>query len=286
MKYLKTTPVILKSFLSEKVLNGTLTSTQIKVGVFLVIGVFLVLISIYMFGGDKALFKSYTRLHAHFEQVQGLAEGSVVSLSGIVIGNVEKIEFVHEKNVLDVTLQIEPKYLSRISTDSKVEVRTQGALGDKYVFIIAGNPESPKVKAGDVLEVAQSADILGILSQRGNDTARFFDILNELYKLTHTLNKEQRIDQILQNMAAASADLKSGSREARKILEDQQLVETLKRIDKIVARIDRGEGTLGALINDPSIHQRLKALLGASDKKSHLKSVIQMATEAPAQGQP
>ncbi|RYZ64259.1 MAG: MCE family protein, partial [Proteobacteria bacterium] len=63
--------------------------TQFKIGLFLSIGIFLILGTIFMLGADRAFFKKYVTLHAHFEQVQGLAEGSVVSFSGITVGNIK-----------------------------------------------------------------------------------------------------------------------------------------------------------------------------------------------------
>ncbi|HEY1080456.1 MAG TPA: MCE family protein, partial [Bdellovibrio sp.] len=111
-------------------------STQMKVGIFIAAGTLLILGSIFFLGADKALFTSYVRIHAHFEQVQGLSEGSVVSLSGVTVGNVEQITFLSEKNALDVKMRINENFIHKIRQGSEVEIRTQGALGDKFVFII------------------------------------------------------------------------------------------------------------------------------------------------------
>jgi phospholipid/cholesterol/gamma-HCH transport system substrate-binding protein len=39
-------------------------------------------------------------------------------------------------------------------------------------------------------------------------------------------------------------------------------------------KIDRGQGTLGALVNDSSLHNRLSRLLGASPRNQFLKPII------------
>ncbi len=103
-------------------------NTQLKVGIFLSIGIAVILGSIFFLGADKALFTTYIRLHAHFDQVQGLSVGSVVSLSGVTVGNVEDITFLPEKNALDVKMRINETYIDRIRQGSEVEIRTQGAL--------------------------------------------------------------------------------------------------------------------------------------------------------------
>ncbi len=98
---------------------------QIKVGIFVTIGVIAIMGSIFMLGANKALFSSYIHLYAEFENVQGLARGSVVSLSGVVIGNIEKIDFIAEKNSLRVDMKIEREYLDRVFSGSQTEIRTQ-----------------------------------------------------------------------------------------------------------------------------------------------------------------
>ena len=262
------------------------TSTQLKVGIFLSLGIVFILGSIFFIGADKSFFKSYARLHSHFEQVQGLAEGSVVSLSGITVGNVEKITFLPEQNFLDVTLRVDEKYLERIREGSQVEIRTQGALGDKFVFIIPGDPRNPAVKDGTVLEVAKATDLLGIISERGKETGKLFDTIDELYKMARTINDGNRLHKIMTGFETASVSLGQASQNAQKMTSQladgnsgEKLRHTIDKLDAIISKIDRGEGTLGALINDPSIHNQLKGLLGGTQRKNHVKSLLRTSIE-------
>ena len=114
------------------------TSHQLKVGIFLAGALIITLVSIFFLGGDS-FFKEKAVLHAHFDQVQGLAPGSTVTLSGIPIGNVDEIKFLPNENKLDVVMEIDAEFLPRITGDSVVEIKTQGALGDKYIYIISGD---------------------------------------------------------------------------------------------------------------------------------------------------
>ncbi len=261
-------------------------STQIKVGIFLTIGIFLILATIFMLGADKALFTSYVRVHAHFDQVQGLAVGSVVSLSGVTVGNVETITFLPEKNSLDVKMKINEDYIDRIRQGSQVEIRTQGALGDKFVFIIPGDPRAESLKEGDILEVAKPTDFLGIVSERGNETNKIFDIINELYKITHAMNVENRMGKIMANLETASTNFSQTSKDSQRFVAQmnahgggEKLGKSIEKLDSILSKIDRGEGSLGALINDPSIHNRLKNMLGGSNRKNHVESLLRTSIE-------
>jgi len=259
---------------------------QLKVGAFLAAGIVVVVFSIFSLGADKALFKSFIHLHAHFDQVQGLAEGSVVSLSGVNVGNVQTITFLSDKNSLDVDMKIDKQFLPRIREGSQVEIRTQGALGDKFVFILPGKPENPAVKDGDMLDLASSTDLLGILSDRASDTSKIFDIINEVYKITKTLNDENRIGHIINNLELASSRLNDSSREADKFVtamtgngSGEKVRASIEHMNSIMSKIDRGEGSLGAIINDPSIHNQLKALLGGNSRGSQMKSLIRTSIE-------
>lgn len=254
-------------------------STQIKVGIFLSVGIIVFLVSIFMLGADRAIFTTYVRIHSHFEQVQGLAEGSVVSLSGITVGNVEKITFLSEKNVLDVRMKVDSAYATKITNNSQVEIRTQGALGDKFVFIIPGSANAEPIKDGDVLTIAPATDLFGIITERGGETSKIFDIINEMYKLVKQINSENRVDKIMTNLTQASANISSASNDAKKAFAGVELKNSVQRLDSILAKIDRGEGSLGALINDPSVHNQLKSILGVSGRKSNVKSLIRTSIE-------
>lgn len=262
------------------------TSTQVKVGIFLAIGIIVILGSIFLLGADKALFTDYVRVNAHFDSVQGLSEGSVVSLSGITVGNVESITFLPEVNALNVRMKINKKFMGRIRQGAQVEIRTQGALGDKFVFIIPGDPKLDIIEDGDILGVARATDLIGVISERGGETARIFDIINDLHKMTHAMTAENRMGKLMVNLEKATSHLSSASAETEKFASQlnaggggEKLNRSLNKLDAILGKIDRGEGSLGALINDPSVHNQLKALLGGSARKNNVKSLLRTSIE-------
>lgn len=266
------------------------SKAQIKVGIFVVFGIMLIMFSIFMIGGDASMFSRQVRLHAHFDSVQGLAEGSVVSLSGVNIGNIEKINFVSEINELDVVMKIDEKYLPRVRQGTLVEIRTQGALGDKFIFLVPADPKNPVAKDGEVLSVAKAMDIFSVVADHGKDTEKVFGIINEIYRMTKTINDEGRLEKLMSNLTSASSNLKDFSSQARQIMSGlgddggQRLRHSLDRMDSVLAKIDRGDGTLGALINDSTVHEQLKAMLGGSNRGQTIKSMIRTSIEKSQSG--
>jgi phospholipid/cholesterol/gamma-HCH transport system substrate-binding protein len=255
---------------------------QLKVGTFICIGLVVILGSVFMLGGNKAFFKTYVTLHAHFEQVQGLAEGSVVSFSGITIGNVKAINIVPEQNLIDVVLSVDDKFMPRVTEGSLVEIRTQGALGDKFVFVIPGDPKAKPLANNSMIEVAKATDLFGILSSRGSEAEKVFDIINEIYRFSKTLNANDRTDKILANLSTATLKIDKTAAAAQKIAEsfsDNKLKSSLEHLDSVLGKLDRGQGSLGALINDSSLHDQLKSMLGGSPRKNAMKSLIRTSIE-------
>lgn len=248
--------------------------TEIKVGIAVSLGIALFVFTIFMLGKDNALFASTYKLHVAFNKIDGLGPGSVVRLNGLRVGNVESIEYDKELKKLQVILKVESKYQTIITKGSIAGLRTQGALGDKYVSITPSSEGNAPLGGGDWLEPEETGDLLSTLASRGSEIEKVFDILNELNTFTKNLNFENRSGRILDNLANATYNLNSLLKDFR-AEDSNSLKRTLKSLASITEKIDRGQGTLGALINDPSIHEKIKALLGPTQRNIYMKSAIQ-----------
>lgn len=260
------------------------TSNQIRTGIFVFIGGILLLVSLFVVGGGEMM-KSYVTIHAYFDQVQGLAPGSVVSLSGVHVGNVEKIDFIPQENRLDVQMKIDKAFLHRVTEGAEVEIRTQGALGDKFVYIIPGDPKAAVLKANDTLPVAKSTDLMAIISDKGGKAGEIFDIISDIHQITKAMSAEGRMDTIMNNMATASKDFRVAADNSKQLLsqfkpEDiKNITQAMNHMNKIMSKIDQGQGTLGALINDSSLHDSLKSMMGGQDRKKSIKTLIRSSIE-------
>ncbi len=239
-------------------------------GLFLVIGIFIILVTILMLGGNARLFQKSAHLYVTFSDVQGLNQGAVISLSGLPIGNVDGFDFDAKTNKIRVSMRILSKDLEKINSGAQAEIRTQGALGDKYIYIKPSKNGGETLHSGDELKTLQSADILSILSEKGNETERIFDIINEVYTLTKTLNQDNRVGHILSNLDEGSSVLTRVANRAES---------SMNKFDRVMTRLDKGEGTLGALISDPSIHDQIKAILGGSQRKSQVRDMLLRSIE-------
>ena len=50
------------------------------------------------------------------------------------------------------------------------------------------------------------------------------------------------------------------------------------RLNSILEKVDRGEGTLGLLLNDPTLYEEVKQLVGGANRSTVVRSLIRMVT--------
>lgn len=253
--------------------------TQIKVGIFLFFGIAVLLVTIFMLGSNKSLFQEVVQLRSYFDSVQGLNKGAVVSLAGVKVGNIEQISFDEKRNLVEIISIIDAHYKNKIMKNSRIEIRTQGALGDKFLYITPGDPESGPIASGDELPSDYGHDILSVLSKRGSESENLFDILKDLKKITHNLAETNKVNSITNNLDRVTHNLTQITEQLNKTMKSGSIDRSVVKLEHILDKVDRGEGTLGALINDKSIHERIKNILGAGQKSQQVKNILKSAVE-------
>ena len=252
--------------------------TKIKVGAFLALGILVLIVSVFMLGSNKSIFQNSYSISTYFDSVQGLNNGAVVSLAGVKIGNVESIEYDQDKNLVQVVFLMDSTYAKKIKTDSIVEIRTQGALGDKFLYITPGTTGEPVQNRGE-LKAEYGNDILAVLSKRGNESEKLFDTINNLNSIVKGLAEQNKLPSLINKLDQAAGNLNESSVKIKQAFAGNRLEKSMVKMDNILEKIDNGQGTLGALINDRSIHDRLKSILGARQKQQQVKSIIKSSVE-------
>ena len=259
-------------------MDTTPKGLEYKVGIFVAISVLLALAFIIALGGDKAVLHRRFTLKIKAEETGGLSSGSIVQLSGITAGNVTGVEFDGDTNKVIITLKVDRKFMGRITKGSTATLQTQGALGDKYVQIQLGPPSAEPLKDGDYLDIDAGSDFLSTLGKSGTRLEKAFQILDNVDKLTATLNQKG----FAANLAETSRNLKSSTQALQEILasirgtdpKNNKVKKSIDHIASILEKIDTGQGSLGGFINDPTVHEDLKTILGGAKRSTILKYII------------
>lgn len=246
---------------------------EIKVGIFALAGVILFCVSVILLGGDKMFFTPKYELRVRLPQVQGLARGSVVSLSGVPIGNIEKVSFIEGASEVEVMLKIEKSVRDRITLGSLATVKTQGALGDKYIYISPGPVGEKALEEGALIKTDKTPDFLDLISSKGAEMGEIVEVVKELRTLFYNLNHENRSARLMNHLVEATGEMKTVMIEARETFQLMR-TEAIQPLASVLRKVDAGQGTLGALINDPSLHNRIQSFLGEPARNRFLKPLI------------
>ena len=56
-------------------------------------------------------------------------------------------------------------------------------------------------------------------------------------------------------------------------------LEAVARLNSILAKVDRGEGTLGLILNDPTLYEELKLLVGGANRSGVIRTMIRLMSK-------
>lgn len=123
---------------------------KIRLGIFVLGGLFLFLLAIFIIGRQKNLFDPVIKVTTTFYNVSGLQVGNVVRFSGINVGTVDNIHIINDSTVR-VDMMIKTSVQKFIKADSEVAIGSEGIIGDRLLVISQGSTTSPMVKDGQSL---------------------------------------------------------------------------------------------------------------------------------------
>jgi len=156
-----------------------------KLGMFVTIGLFLFVITIYFIGKEKNLFGSTFRLRSQFRNVSGLKVGNNVRFSGIDVGTVDEIELITDSSVM-VDLLIKKEVQPFIKKDAIASIGSDGLMGDKVVTISPGT--SSPVKDNDLIVSKNAIEMEDIMSSVKTSVDNAGIITGQLAQFTYKMN--------------------------------------------------------------------------------------------------
>lgn len=284
-------------------------STEVKVGVFVLVGLALLAYMTVRLGSLSFSEPEGYAIWAVFDHATGLKKGAPVEMAGIQIGTIEAIDLYRSK--ARVTMRIDSKVA--VPSDSTAVIRTRGMLGDKYVSIAPGHDAAPRLGDGQRLARAQVPTDLDQLMGRLGDIAEDVKVLTgslkdslgspesqrnlkeslaNLRELTAGLKKvvadnRGRLDQVSENLRRFTADLSQLSSENKVALGETirnfkaisaQLDSAIGSLTSVARKIDQGQGTIGALVNErktlDDLNQTLDSLKHVAKKIDEGKGTL------------
>jgi phospholipid/cholesterol/gamma-HCH transport system substrate-binding protein len=225
----------------------------------------------------------------------GLIKNGAVKTAGIQVGTVKDILLQDGQARVEVTIKEDVP----LFTSATVEIKSMGILGDKHVEISPGSPtDAPLADGGQILNIKDKGSLDNIINQVGDIASDLKDVTKNLREAVSEDGTSQHVlGRIVRNIEKLTGDLSQITGENKEKFADiidqvhnitttldemvneegekglrrtwtrtlARIDSTMKNVDEISGKINRGEGTIGKLVNDESTVEELNtAIQGVS----------------------
>jgi len=136
---------------------------ETTVGIFLVFGLLCIGYMTVKLGHVSLLGDNAYPLFAKFTTVTGLRAGSLVYISGIEVGRVEKLSMDQKSQKAVVELRIRNDI--KIYDDAMASIKTEGLIGDMHLSIDPGGAGTILQPGGTITETQPPLDIADLISK-------------------------------------------------------------------------------------------------------------------------
>jgi len=247
-------------------------SAEKKVGLIFFIGLGI-LVAFTVLLTDINLFNKYYTIDVVFDKVGGLRPGDRVTLGGMEVGEVRSLGL--EQGRIRVTLAIIGE--NRFPADSTFSIIDTGMLGGKAINIVWGKGEY--LEPGSTVEGLPTQGLSEALASLGNAGQKMDTILDSASSVADKIDAGEGTVGRLINDDDVYLDLKDTVAELKKIVREnrQQVTEivqqlrdavprlkkTLENVEEISDKINRGDGTVGKLINEPEFYEEAQVTMAS-----------------------
>ena len=218
-------------------------SQKIRLGVFLTLSIFILIISIGIITGNRLLKRTVTYYIRYKElSLTGLEIGSSVKYRGIRVGRIEDI-YIDEKDItsLIVKITVEPKV--PIKEDTEAIMVYIGITGLKMIELQGGTNESKRLPPNAFIKAGQS--LVDTITGKAEVIAQKLEIiLNNLAQITEAGRQEQ-LFRFIDNTSTTLASF-------QRLLDTNQvnLFHTIRNIEKFTSHLDTFMITSNLTLND------------------------------------
>jgi len=221
-------------------------------------------------GGGTSIFESKKEFVCYFRNVDGLVNGSPVWMAGMEVGNVRSLKFVNldPEAQVEVVCVVKSSIWSRITPQAEVLLGSIGFLGDKYIEIIAGPDDLPSLEEGSIVGTRDAGDVKAVFKEAETAAANLGSMIGGIDSLLARMNRGEGTlgklateDQLYLQITALTTSLAGLTADLQKNQERVvSSIETLAgSVSDLSNQVNENSGTIGKLMNDPSLYDNLAA---------------------------
>lgn len=230
------------------------TSTQARVGIFLLIGLVTVALMVVYFGRLGEGFNDYYDLRVEFSNASGILRGSEVLLAGAKIGRVtEPPAILPDMRGVSVPLRVLEQV--ELPVDSQISVGSSGLLGDKFIQITIPDDASTTdfIQPGQTVRGSDDTGMFGGMADGANELiAELRATVKNIDAAVSRINKGVLGKEELESISSTIRNLDAAvTRVNTKVLGDkevEQLNETVANIRETSAKLAEASAKADNLI--------------------------------------
>jgi phospholipid/cholesterol/gamma-HCH transport system substrate-binding protein len=239
--------------LADSLRSEAMPKRFLAVGIFIVTGVTLFALGIFLVGSRHEAFTHHLLLSTEFADLDGIAKGSKVQVAGMDAGQVTRIDVPNSPNGrFLVKMRIDERFHGLVRTDSVVTVDTEGVVGNTFLTIHPGSPSVAMAQADSILQSKPAVNVSDLLA---NGLALVNDADATLKQVGGKLNVA------LDGTSAAIANandllvgLKEGRGPAGMLLRDEtvadQIRETLSTVQSTASNLKQASAGVNNIVAD------------------------------------
>ncbi len=272
---------------------------ELKVGLLTIATIVSIVVMSFKITSNQAGFGSFVTYKTIISDATGIFEKSAIKVAGINAGRIKKIELYEEKALITFDVLEEVK----ISKGSRIRIKSLGFLGDKYIDIVLNRSETQRIPEGSFINSTESGglenltkdaseileDVKDIVSnikqsispeKEGDDPPLkkiVYNVKDSTERLQRIMEKnEEKINEMIENIRSMTQNLdyevddNNQDSFMRKLKKVGPILDDAKEISgdlkAVVARVRKGQGTLGKLINDEEVVDQVTQTLAGVNK--------------------
>ena len=270
---------------------------EVRIALVAIVGLVVLYFGMNFLKGMSLLANDNT-YYVKFKDISGLSASNPIFADGYQVGVVKDIVYDYETNG-DVVVKFDVNNAMRIPKGSSAEIVSDLMGNVKMNLLLANNPRE-RVEPGDTIIGAING---GAMGKRAAMLPTFERMLPKLDSIVSSLNAilgDPAISQTLANVQTITSDLTVTTRElntmmaglnrnlptmmgkANNVLDNTERLtanlaavdvagtmakvdKTLAEVETFTAKLNSNDGSLGLLMNDPTLYYNLTSTMGSAD---------------------
>src|SRR5690606_7463005 len=237
-------------------MNSAERKRSIIVGLFVFIGVIVLILAIFTIGGQQNRFGGAVKVRAVFNNVGGLKKGGNVWFSGVKIGTIREVNFTEQSKV-EIIMVINNESKEYVRKDATAVISSEGFIGNKMIVIEGGSHSVPYIEEGDELHSKEGNDTEAMMATLQVNNENLVAITNDIKNLSERVRRGEGTvgalftDSLMAtNVKAMMANLNQAALNSKRISAN---------LEQFSNRLNNKDGLANQLLTDTVLFNDLKS---------------------------